>query len=101
MAIVRYHIRLSKQRTTISLDKTLSDLIALKLGFKPNTTKAHTTVRKRLEHITAPYLTYHQEWFHKPSQFVMEKIILDLVVKKLSDQYCDYNYKNTLTDDQE
>jgi hypothetical protein len=46
---VRYHLQLSEHRTTISLDKIISDLMAIKLEITPRTKEAHIAVRKQLE----------------------------------------------------
>lgn len=45
----RYHVQLGSKRTTVTLDQLLSDLLALKLGFQPNTPEAHAAVRAWLQ----------------------------------------------------
>ncbi|MEO9206561.1 MAG: hypothetical protein ABI296_12760 [Gammaproteobacteria bacterium] len=52
---VRYHIKVSDKRTTISLDKIISDLIAIKLGVDPSSEEAHSAVREQLEAILKPF----------------------------------------------
>lgn len=44
-----YHIQLKSHRTTVSLDKIISDLMAIKLGETPGTKQAHRAVRQQLE----------------------------------------------------
>lgn len=41
MKIPRYHIQLSRHRTTIVLDKTIAELLAIRLNIKPGTKEAH------------------------------------------------------------
>ena len=50
---VRYHIQLLKHRTTVSVDKIVSDLLAIKLKVKPGTPEAHQVVREKLEEFIA------------------------------------------------
>lgn len=47
--LIRYHIQLKNHRTTVSLDKIISDLMAIKLGETPGTKQAHSAVRQQLE----------------------------------------------------
>lgn len=44
-----YHIQLKSHRTTVSLDKIISDLMAVKLEKTPGTKEAHRAVRQQLE----------------------------------------------------
>ena len=52
-AHIRYHIEFKRGdktiRTTISLDKVISDLLALALNEKPGTRYAHSAVRQWLD----------------------------------------------------
>ena len=45
----RYHVSLGAKRTTISIDKTLSNLMSLHLGAQPNTPAARLAVRDWLQ----------------------------------------------------
>ena len=45
----RYHVRLGKRRTTVSLDKIVSEYLSLHLGTMPGTLEAHGTVRAWLQ----------------------------------------------------
>jgi len=87
MRTVRYHIQLSKHRTTVSVDKIVSDLLAIKLKEEPGTPEAHQAVRKRLEEFIAHDRDRSGEQL---SQYITERAIMDLVDKRLSDQYVDY-----------
>jgi hypothetical protein len=83
---VRYHIYLDSHRTTVSLDKIVSDLMAIKLGYLPDSTEAHQAVSKRLNQLVKDKgrdgyrLTYH----------VTQEAILDLVDNRLSTRYQDF-----------
>jgi hypothetical protein len=44
-----YHVSLGGRRTTVSLHETLSELLALKLGFEPDGKEAHGAVRRWLQ----------------------------------------------------
>jgi len=45
----RYHVRLGRRRTTVSVDKIVSEYLALHLGSTPGTLEAHGTVRAWLQ----------------------------------------------------
>lgn len=49
MKKIRYHIQLNKHRTTVVLDETITELLALKLNKKPGTKEAYLAVRKQLK----------------------------------------------------
>ena len=45
----RYHIRFQGRRTTVTLDKILSELIAMSFGLTPDRTDYHSTVQQWLQ----------------------------------------------------
>lgn len=45
----RYHIRFKGRRTTVTLDKILSNLIAAEFGVMPDRTDYHSTVQQWLQ----------------------------------------------------
>ena len=45
----RYHVRLGQRRTTVSVDKIVSQYLSLHLGTTPGTLAAHTAVRAWLQ----------------------------------------------------
>ena len=80
----RYHVVLGKKNTTVTVDKTLADLLALKLGHAPRSADAHPAVRA--------YLQEKLDDNNDPgrssvSQWLREEALLDLVETKLSDKY--------------
>ena len=84
---VRYHLNLSNHRTTISLDKIISDLIAIKLGFTPRTTEAHSAVRKHLESFIAHDLGRSGRGL---GEYLTEKSVLFIADKIISNKYGDW-----------
>lgn len=87
MTIVRYSIQLSDHRTSVSIDKILSDLIAIKLGVSPGTPLAHQAVRKYLDHFIAHD---RKRGGFRLSQYITEEAILGLVDKELYAEYMKY-----------
>jgi hypothetical protein len=80
----RYHIQLNNHRTTVSLDKMISDLIAIKLGKIPGTKQAHSSVRQQLEQfISEDEYNRGKDMAH----YVLYKIRKDDI---LSEQYLDH-----------
>ena len=45
----RYHIQRGEARTTVTLDSTICELLALKLGITPDAKESHKTVRQWLQ----------------------------------------------------
>jgi len=83
---VRYHIRLHSHRTTISLDKIISDLLAIKLGVEPKSPHAHYIVQQQLQ----KYMERDSKRRFQITRFIKDEVILNLVDKMLSDNYIDY-----------
>src|SRR4051812_26051702 len=90
MTTVRYHIQLSRHRTTVSVDKIVSDLLAIKLGFKPDTPEAYQAVGRRLDSL----ITDRGRPGHRLSHYVTQEAILDLVDNMLSKKYIDYTLES-------
>lgn len=57
MQSVSYRIQLAARTASVSIDKTLSDLLALKLGFKPDTPEAKKAVCRVGKFYLRPTLT--------------------------------------------
>jgi len=96
---VRYHLTISKKRTTISMDEVISDLIAIKLGFDSASKSTHTAVREQLEKLILPYHDPKSPYYspncinYKPTQFVTKHAILWLLGEELTDKYYEYKVK--------
>ncbi len=81
----RYHVALGAKSTTVSVDKIVSDLLALKLGHDdPRSAEARSAVRAylqdKLDEKNDPGWTSVSQWLR-------EEVLLDLVGKKLSAKY--------------
>jgi len=91
---VRYHLQLSEHRTTISLDKIISDLMAIKLGQKPGTKEAHQAIRKQLD-------TYIERdrgrSGHGLGRYVTEQAVLFISDKMLSNKYWEHWESENMT----
>lgn len=81
-----YHIQLKSHRTTVSLDKIISDLMAIKLGEIPGTKQAHRAVRQQLEQFvsadsgsTTSYILYK----------IRKEAILFIADEIISNKYLD------------
>ena len=97
MAFVRYHLNLKKGRTTVSLDKMLSNLVAVKLGYKMGTKEAHSAVREKLMSFISDDPT--RDGYHLAS-FMSSKAALFIADKKTCDKYWD-NISIELEEDEE
>lgn len=95
--ITRYHLTINynkgSYRTTISMDTIISTLLAIQLGEEPETREAHRAIRQKLENLIKPYADRRTFKIKKLSQLATEEAILNLVDKKLSDQYWNYMTK--------
>jgi hypothetical protein len=80
----RYHVQRGDTRTTVSLDKTLSALLALKIGHDPETTDAHAAVRQWLQ---ARLDDQADPDRRSVSQWLTQESILFVTDKKLSEKY--------------
>jgi hypothetical protein len=80
----RYHVVLGKKSTTVTVDKTLCDLLALKLGHDPRSDDARAAIRaylqEKLDDKNDPRQTSVSQWLR-------QEVLLDLVDKKLSGKY--------------
>lgn len=83
----RFHVYLGGNRTTVSLDHILAGVMALKLGKTPETSEAHSAVRKwlqaRLDEANDPGRIHVSQWLQREA-------VLFVADKKLSDQYIEW-----------
>jgi hypothetical protein len=90
---VRYHITTPTRRTTVTVDKIISDLIAIKLGIVPIASEAHGEIRKQLETLLLPYHDPNSPYYDpkrmdsNPTELVTRLAVLWLVGKRLSQEY--------------
>jgi len=83
-SVIRYHITLNSHKTTISLDKIVSHLMAIKLGATPRTRQWHSVVRKQLELFVAHDLGRSGRGL---SRYINEQSILFIADTILSEKY--------------
>lgn len=80
----RFHVTLGDRRTTVSVDKTLSTLLALHLGTIPDSPEAHGAVRAwlqaRLDEESDPGRIGASHW-------LQGRVVEALVDKELSRKY--------------
>jgi len=82
--MIRYHVRLGKVRTTVSLTGVLSELLALKLGVTPGTSEAHGAVKEWLQ----TQLDAHSDPGRvQVSQWLADQAVLAVVDNILSRKY--------------
>lgn len=84
--IVRYHLQLRDYRTTVSMDKIISDLLAIKLGKTPNTEEAHMAIRKQLDQFIAHDRSRKGRQL---GRYVTDQAILMISDNILSEKYLD------------
>lgn len=87
MKTVRYHLQLSEHRTIISLDKIVSDLMAIKLGTKPETKEAHQAVRNQLDKFIEGD---RGRAGRRLGRYITEHSVLFISDKMLSDKYWEH-----------
>ena len=90
MSFVRYHLALTQGRTTISMDKIVSDLMAIKLGEYPDTPEAKKAVRNQLQSFINHDLG-RDGW--RLSAYVKEKAVLFVSDNMLSEKYWEIAFK--------
>jgi hypothetical protein len=83
----RYHILKGEKRTTITVDTIISNLMALKLGYTPETTKAYSAVQKWIQ---KKFDEYNDPKRIFVSQWIREKAIFELLDTKISNRYWDW-----------
>lgn len=87
MSKVRYHVQLNSHRTTVSLDKIISELMAIKLDTKPGTATAHTAVRQKIDE-------FIERDRGRPgyglARYITEQAVLFIADTMLSEQYWSY-----------
>ena len=87
MSFKRYHLQLKSHRTTISLDKIISDIIAIKLGKTPDSKEAHTAVRKQLDGFLSDGIWQSGRGL---GEYVTRLAILFITDNDLSEKYLEY-----------
>jgi hypothetical protein len=84
MSKVRYHVQLDSHRTTVSLDKILSEFMAIKLSVKPGTAAAHAAVRQKIDEFIE---RDRGRSGYGLARYVTEQAVLFIADTMLSEQY--------------
>lgn len=80
----RYHVILGSERTTVSLDDVLSELLALKFKELPDSLEAHQAIRNWLQALIDED---NDPGRYRVSQWCRDQAILFLMDKTLSDRW--------------
>lgn len=86
----RYHIRFKGRRTTITLDKILSQLLAIQLGITPDPKTYHSPVRQWLQETLTENLGENVPGGNFISQYARQYAIEAIAQPKLMQQLVDY-----------
>ena len=86
----RFHIQFDSHRTTVSVDKFLSALLAIKLGHDPETPEGNRAVREWLQARLPDKVGTGKGIGKRTSQAARELMIAALVDKKVSTAYDDW-----------
>jgi len=93
MKNIRYQIQLNENRTTVVLDETITELLAIKLNKKPGTKEAHKVVVKQLEIFIPDDLDMSDIGLEK---YLTRKSVLFLTDTKLRDKYWQFHFNEGL-----
>ena len=85
--IQRFHIQFARHRTTVSVDKILSAMLAIKLGQEPETPAAHRAVREWLQERLPDKVGNDRGIGKRTSQHAKVLIVEEIADKKLSSRY--------------
>ena len=86
----RYHINFKNRRTTITMDRIISELLAIKLGVLPDAPEAHAMVRGWFENTLHEKLGLNVPGGNRISQDARYYAIEALVDKTLMDKVWDW-----------
>lgn len=86
----RYHISFHGRRTTVTVDKIISELLAVKLGMLPDDPEAHSRVREWLEETLQEKLGMNVPGGNRVSQYARMYAIEALAAPKLMGKVWDW-----------
>ena len=86
----RYHIRFKGRRTTVTLDKILSNLIAAEFGVMPDRTNYHSTVQQWLQATLTDKLGQNVPGGNSISQYARLYAIEFIAKRDLMDRVIDW-----------
>ena len=86
----RYHIRFKGRRTTVTLDRILSNLIAAEFGVMPDRTDYHSTVQQWLQATLTDKLGQNVPGGNSISQYARLYAIEFIAKRDLMDRVIDW-----------
>lgn len=86
----RYHIRFKGRRTTVTLDKILSNLIAAEFGVMPDRTDYHSTVQQWLQATLTDKLGQNVPGGNSISQYARKYAIEFIAKRELTERLMDW-----------
>ena len=86
----RYHIRFRNRRTTITVDRIVSELLAAKLGVSPTVPEAHSQIRAWFEKTLHDKLGENLPGGNRISQYARQYAIEALADKTLMSKVWDW-----------
>ena len=89
----RYHIQFRNRRTTITVDKVVSELLSVKLGVMPDAPEAHARVRQWFENTLHDKLGEGVPGGNRISQDARHYAIEALADQKLMDAVWDWRLR--------
>ena len=90
----RYHIRFQGRRTTVTLDKILSELIAMSFGLTPDRTDYHSTVQQWLQATLRDKLGDNVPGGSSISQYARRYAIEEIARRDLMDGLWDWRLQS-------
>lgn len=91
---IKFHISFSGQRTTISVDRLLFELMVLRLKVRPDDEYAHSTVQEWLQDTMVSKLG-NQPGRKNASQWARRYLIEEIADKRLYSRWEDWQLENT------
>ena len=92
----RYHIRFHQRRTTVTVDRVISELLAVKLGVLPDDPEAHSIVRVWLEETLQEKLGMNVPGGNWVSQYARMYAIEALAEPGLMEQVWDWRLESNV-----
>ena len=91
----RYHINFKDRRTTITVDRIISELLAIKMEVQPDDPEAHSILRTWFEELLHEKLGENVPGGNRISQDARQYAIETLADKKLMSKVWDWRLAHT------
>lgn len=90
----RYHVQFKGRRTTITLDKILSELIAAKFSVSPESDNYHSTVQRWLQETLTKNLGQNVPGGNRISQYARKYAIEEIAEKGIMERVLDWRLQS-------